>query len=53
MNLRNIEVDKEDLFFYFGLILLAVGLYLKAPWLAFTVPGALLVFLSILGGLRK
>ena len=53
MNLRNIDIDKGDLLFWGGLILLGVGLYIRAPWLAFTVPGAILVLVSIMGAIRK
>ncbi len=53
MNLRNIDIDKADIIFYVGLLMLGGGLGLKALWLGLSVVGGILVLVSIMGAIRK
>lgn len=46
-------MDKSDIFFYSGLLMLGGGLFARAPWLALAVVGSVLVIVSILGAIRK
>jgi hypothetical protein len=39
--------DVRDLFVFGGLSMLGYGLYLKEPWIAFSVCGALLIALGL------
>ncbi len=53
MKIRSIEIDKTDLLFYVGLLMLGGGLCARAMWLGFCVVGAILILVSILGAFRK
>ncbi len=53
MNLRNIEIDKADVLFYVGLLMLGGGLAIKAVWIGLAVTGAILVLISTIGALRR
>lgn len=39
--------DVRDFHIYGGLVLLAAGLYMVAPWLALAIPGGLLFLIGI------
>lgn len=42
-----------DLVGLIGLVLLGYGLYLQAPWLAFSVTGSLMIIFSVYAGRNK
>ena len=45
-------LDIRDLFLIVGLAMLGYGLYLLRPWLGFSVPGAIMILLSLFVGKR-
>lgn len=45
-------LDLRDFFLFFGLIMLGYGLYLLRPWLGFSVPGLIMVCISLFVGKR-
>ena len=45
-------VDGRDFLFCLGLLMLGYGLFLLRPWLGFSVPGAIMVCISLFIGQR-
>ena len=46
------KIDLRDVFLFVGLALVGVGLFMLAPWLAFTVCGVLLMAIGLLIGAK-
>ncbi len=53
MKIKSVEIDKIDLLFYIGLLMLGGGLCMKAVWLGLCVVGGILVAVSTMGAFRK
>ncbi len=53
MKIKSVEIDKTDMLFYIGLLILGGGLCMKELWLGFCVVGGILVAVSIMGAIRK
>ncbi len=53
MKIKSVEIDKIDLLFYIGLLILGGGLCMKAVWLGLCVVGGILVVVSTMGAFRK
>ncbi len=49
MKIRSVEIDKIDVLFYIGLLMLGGGLCIKALWLGLCVVGGILVVVAVLG----